>query len=97
MAKLAASLKKFDLGLQYASKARVVLALCHGERISISRSSAPLEIESCVGVTGVDRPIVRTIDGFVATLKAMLAKTAQANAYQAAMATATDALGTETK
>jgi hypothetical protein len=55
------------------------------------------EIESCVGVTGVDRPIVRTIDGFVATLKAMVAKTAQASAYQAAMAGATDALDTETK
>ena len=48
-------------------------------------------------MAGVDRPIVRTIDGFVATLKAMVAKTAQANAYKAAMVTTPDAFGTDTK
>jgi hypothetical protein len=58
--------------------------------------AANFEIEMS-GATGLDRPIVRTIDEFVATLKAMVVKTAQANAYQAAMATATDALGTAGK
>ena len=48
-------------------------------------------------MTGPDRPIVRTIDEFVATLKAMVTKTAQATLYKAAMANATDGLGTEAK
>lgn len=48
-------------------------------------------------MTGPDSPIVRTIDEFVATLKAMVAKTAQATAYKTAMANATDALGTGVK
>lgn len=75
MGKLSASLSRFDLGLMYASKARVVLALTHGPGAAI----------------------VRTIDEFVSTLRAMVAKTAQATAYKAAMANATDALGSGSK
>ena len=54
-------------------------------------------IERWCGVTGSDRPIVRTIDEFVATLKAMVTKTAQATAYKAAMENASDALSTGVK